>query len=118
MPVGWVYQTGEVLSALLEGAILAARSRPGGAWRCLDAMHEVGVLLGEGWGYSGYVGTSCSTDNPRLVDPHPRAVWSSQDRIACSICLYEQIGDGESSFEVAALYKRRDRSAQVGLRPQ
>ena len=63
-----------MLSALPEGGILAACSHPGGVWCCLDAMHEVGVLLGEGWGYSGYVGASCSTDNPRLVDPRPRGV--------------------------------------------
>ena len=33
------------------------------------------MLLEEGWGYSTGVGGSCSTHNPRSVDPHPRGVF-------------------------------------------
>ena len=37
-------------------------------------LHEVRVLLEEGWGYSTRGGCSCSTHNRRPVDPHPRGV--------------------------------------------
>lgn len=35
-------------------------------------VHEVGVLLGEGWVYCMGVGGSCSMDNPWSLDPGPR----------------------------------------------
>ena len=47
--------------------VVAARCR-------LDALHEGGVLLEEGWGYWGWVGPSCSTHNLWSVDPDPRGV--------------------------------------------
>ena len=37
-------------------------------------VHEVGVLLGEGWVYCMGVGGSCSMDNPWTLDPGPRGV--------------------------------------------
>ena len=37
-------------------------------------VHEVGVLLGEGWVYCMGVGGSCSMDNPWSLDPGPRGV--------------------------------------------
>ena len=51
-----------------------------GAARCWSVrsvggvLHEVGVLLGEGWVYCVGVGGSCSMDNPWPVDPDPRGV--------------------------------------------
>ena len=48
--VGWVCRMGELLLRLVGGG------RPGdcgGCRRRLDALHEGGVLLDEGWGYFG-----------------------------------------------------------------
>ena len=49
-PVGWVCRRGELLLGPVGG------DRPddcGGYRRRLDALHEGGALLDEGWGYCG-----------------------------------------------------------------
>ena len=51
------------------GAVVWWGVRPVGG-----VLHEVGVLLGEGWVYCMGVGGSCSMDNPWPVDPDPRGV--------------------------------------------
>ena len=51
------------------GAVVWWGVRPVGG-----VLHEVGVLLGEGWVYSTQVGGSCSMDNPWPVDPNPRGI--------------------------------------------
>ena len=68
---GWVCRMGELLLGLVGGGRLGDC----GGCRCrLDALHEGGVLLEEGWEYCGWVGPSCSTHNPWSVDPDPRGV--------------------------------------------
>ena len=51
------------------GAVVWWGVRPAGG-----VVHEVGVLLGEGWVYCMGVGDSCSMDNPWSLDPAPRGV--------------------------------------------
>ena len=52
------------------GAVFLLEGREAGD----GVLHEVGVLLGEGWVYCMGVGGSCSMDNPWPVDPDPRGV--------------------------------------------
>ena len=54
----------------------AARSHSDSACHLL---HEGRVPLEEGRVYSRWVGPSCSTHNPRAVDPHPRTVDRAGD---------------------------------------
>ena len=51
------------------GAVVWWGVRPAGG-----VVHEVGVLLGEGWVYCMGVGGSCSMDNPWALEPAPRGV--------------------------------------------
>ena len=46
----------------------------GGCRRRLNALHDVWVLLDDGWVHFGWVGPSCSTHNPWPVDPDPRGI--------------------------------------------
>ena len=48
--VGWVCRMGELLLRLVGGGRLGGC---GDCCRRLDALHEGGVLLEEGWGYFG-----------------------------------------------------------------
>ena len=52
-------------------------------------LHEVGVLLGEGWVYCMGVGGSCSMDNPWPVDPDPRGVGPGR-QVAGSVLTSSQ----------------------------
>ena len=53
----------------------------GGLRRRLDALHEGGVLLEEGWGHFGWVGPSCSKHDPWPVDPAPRGAGLLEARL-------------------------------------
>ena len=67
----------------------------GGGRRRLDVLHEGGVLLEEGWGYCGWVGSSCSTHNHWPVDPDPRGV----DRLGAG-AGQSRLGAGRTGVEL------------------
>ena len=71
-------------------------------------VHEVGVLLGEGWVYCMGVGGSCSMDNPWPVDPDPRGVGPGR----------QVVGSADVVSGQAAPDPRGVRISRSGAEPQ
>ena len=76
--MGWGCRIGELL---LQSAGEGLPGHCGGVRRRLGALHEGGVLLGEGGVHFGLVGSSCSTHNPWPVDPDPRGTGLLEARL-------------------------------------